>query len=63
LRLLCDPLVRWQMGKAGQRRVRHRFSLCRQAQELTAIMDALACGAIQGVPLGSARARQGHSIL
>jgi glycosyltransferase involved in cell wall biosynthesis len=42
LRVLCDPDVRQKMGHEGQRRVRERFSLCRQASEFVGIMDALA---------------------
>jgi hypothetical protein len=56
---LSDPLTRRQMGQAGQRRVRDGFSLRRQAQEFTTILDALACGATQGDLLRSPEMRTG----
>jgi glycosyltransferase involved in cell wall biosynthesis len=59
VRALCDPLTRQRMGQAGQRRIRDRFSLHRQAQAFTAILDGLACGVTQGDPLRSLEMRTG----
>jgi glycosyltransferase involved in cell wall biosynthesis len=57
VRALSDPLTRQRMGQAGQRRVRERFSLHRQAQAFTAILDGLARGSTQGDPLRSLEMR------
>jgi glycosyltransferase involved in cell wall biosynthesis len=40
--VLGDASTRRQMGRAGEQRVRERFSLARQAREFAGVLDAIA---------------------